>query len=251
MEYPRLALLKDFVSLILQIAHGLGLHKRDREYEYTLSYLVSSGMKVSGNSVIWSTLDACKTRHSHSAACARAPHNYSVTIPGTFAFSARPQAECRGGGGSFVPLIHGTQSSTWAVNLRIQFLPFHLSISPSYLIHSSSTSLPRCHFTLQPTQNENQNVELLPSPQKVLQGYNSLLYDPATLPRCLHLPLVCAELSTDNLWCDYALLSFRLFCDWRSVGQSVLVSVLLLSGICGLLVVGRPFWREEGSVIYS
>jgi hypothetical protein len=71
---------------------------------------------------------------------------------------------------------------------------------------------------------------------------------------------VCAELSTDNRWCNYALLRFRLFCDRRSVGQSVLMSGLhlrpmtrfvLLSGICSLHVVGRPPWREDGSVILS
>jgi hypothetical protein len=51
-----------------------------------------------------------------------------------------------------------------------------------------------------------------------------------------------------------------LFCDWRSVGQSVLVSgphlgpmtrLLLLSDICSLYVEGCPPWREDGSVIYS
>jgi hypothetical protein len=49
------------------------------------------------------------------------------------------------------------------------------------------------------------------------------------------------------------------FCDRRSVGQSVLVSspylrpmtrFLVLTDICGLLVEGRPLWREDGSVIY-
>jgi hypothetical protein len=44
-------------------------------------------------------------------------------------------------------------------------------------------------------------------------------------------------------------LSFRLFCDRRSVGQSVIVSVL--SGIRGFLVPERPSWREDGIVIYS
>jgi hypothetical protein len=52
---------------------------------------------------------------------------------------------------------------------------------------------------------------------------------------------------------------FRLFCDRRSVGQSVLVSgshlgpvtrFVLLSDIFGLRVVGRPPWREDRSVIY-
>jgi hypothetical protein len=38
---------------------------------------------------------------------------------------------------------------------------------------------------------------------------------------------------------------FRLFCDRRSVGQSRFV---LLSGICGLHVEGRPPWREDGYV---
>jgi hypothetical protein len=46
----------------------------------------------------------------------------------------------------------------------------------------------------------------------------------------------------------------------RSVGQSVLVSsthlgpkarFLLLSDICGFVVVGRLLWREDGSVVYN
>jgi hypothetical protein len=49
---------------------------------------------------------------------------------------------------------------------------------------------------------------------------------------------------------------FKLFCDRRSVGQSVLVSgyhrelmtrFLLLSDICGLHVAGRPPSREDSS----
>jgi hypothetical protein len=53
---------------------------------------------------------------------------------------------------------------------------------------------------------------------------------------------------------------FRLYCYRRCVGQFVLVSgshlwpttrFLLLSDIFGLLVVGRPSRREDGSVIYS
>jgi hypothetical protein len=48
--------------------------------------------------------------------------------------------------------------------------------------------------------------------------------------------------------------------DRRSVGQSVLVSgthlgpkttFLLLSDICGFVDVGRPLWREDGSVVYN
>jgi hypothetical protein len=48
--------------------------------------------------------------------------------------------------------------------------------------------------------------------------------------------------------------------DRRSVSQSVLVSsthlglttrLLLLSGSCGFVEVGRPIWREDGSVIYN
>jgi hypothetical protein len=54
--------------------------------------------------------------------------------------------------------------------------------------------------------------------------------------------------------------NFKLFCDRRSVAQSALVSsphlgslprFLLMSDICGLHAVGRPPWREDGSVIYS
>jgi hypothetical protein len=49
---------------------------------------------------------------------------------------------------------------------------------------------------------------------------------------------------------------FRLFCDWWSVGQSVVVlgdriRFSLLSDICGLHVVGHPHWQEDWSVIYS
>jgi hypothetical protein len=51
---------------------------------------------------------------------------------------------------------------------------------------------------------------------------------------------------------------FKLFFDWQSVGQSILVSdshrgsvtrFLLLSDFCGLHVVGLPTCREDGSVI--
>lgn len=52
-----------------------------------------------------------------------------------------------------MPFIHRTHASTCAVNLQIQFLPFHLSISPSYLTHFLSI-----FFTPQPTQNENQKI---------------------------------------------------------------------------------------------
>jgi hypothetical protein len=51
-----------------------------------------------------------------------------------------------------------------------------------------------------------------------------------------------------------SLFRLRLFWDRLLVGQSVLVSgprFVLLSDICGLHVVGRPPWREDGSVIYS
>jgi hypothetical protein len=46
------------------------------------------------------------------------------------------------------------------------------------------------------------------------------------------------------------------YCDGQTVGQFVLVSgpttrCLLLSDICGFHVLGRPPWREDGSVIYS
>jgi hypothetical protein len=49
-------------------------------------------------------------------------------------------------------------------------------------------------------------------------------------------------------------------CDWRSVGQSVLVSsphlglmtrYLLLFDSYSLVIVGRPLWREDGSVFYQ
>jgi hypothetical protein len=48
--------------------------------------------------------------------------------------------------------------------------------------------------------------------------------------------------------------------DRRSVGHSVLVSsphlglmtrFLLLSDNCGFVDMGRPFWREDGSVVYK
>jgi hypothetical protein len=53
-------------------------------------------------------------------------------------------------------------------------------------------------------------------------------------------------------------LKFKLFCDRRSFGQSVLMSgphlgpitrLVLLSDICCLHVVGHPPWREDESVI--
>jgi hypothetical protein len=52
----------------------------------------------------------------------------------------------------------------------------------------------------------------------------------------------------------------NLCCDWRSVGQPVLVSsphlgpetkFLLLSDSCGFVHVVRPLWREDGSVVYN
>jgi hypothetical protein len=55
-------------------------------------------------------------------------------------------------------------------------------------------------------------------------------------------------------------LKFKLYCDWRSVGQFVFLSdphlgpvtrFLLLSDICGFHVMGRHPWREDRSVIYS
>jgi hypothetical protein len=51
----------------------------------------------------------------------------------------------------------------------------------------------------------------------------------------------------------------KLYDDRRSVGQSILVwsthlglttKFLLLSGNCGFVDVGRPLWREDGSVFY-
>jgi hypothetical protein len=51
----------------------------------------------------------------------------------------------------------------------------------------------------------------------------------------------------------------KLICDWRSVGQSALVSgfhlepmtsFCFLSDDCWILDVGHPLWREDGSVIY-
>jgi hypothetical protein len=60
--------------------------------------------------------------------------------------------------------------------------------------------------------------------------------------------------------CIIGHIGFRLFCDRRSVRQSVLESglhlgsmttYLLLSDIFGLHVEERPPWREDGSVIYS
>jgi hypothetical protein len=48
--------------------------------------------------------------------------------------------------------------------------------------------------------------------------------------------------------------------DWRSVGQSFLewrtllglkTRFLLLSDSCGFVDLGRPFWREDGSVVYN
>jgi hypothetical protein len=53
---------------------------------------------------------------------------------------------------------------------------------------------------------------------------------------------------------------FELYYDRRSVGQSVLVSsphlglmtrFLLLSDNCGFVDMGRPLWREDGSVFYN
>jgi hypothetical protein len=52
----------------------------------------------------------------------------------------------------------------------------------------------------------------------------------------------------------------KLYYDRRSVGQSLLVSsphfgpntgFFLLSGSCEFVDVGPPFWREDGSVVYS
>jgi hypothetical protein len=52
----------------------------------------------------------------------------------------------------------------------------------------------------------------------------------------------------------------QLYYDRRSVGQSVLVSsphlglmtrFLLLSDNCGFVDMGRPLWREDGSVVYN
>jgi hypothetical protein len=50
-------------------------------------------------------------------------------------------------------------------------------------------------------------------------------------------------------------------CDWRSVSQSVILGVephlwlitryLLLFDSYGLVFVGRPLWREDGSVLYA
>jgi hypothetical protein len=52
----------------------------------------------------------------------------------------------------------------------------------------------------------------------------------------------------------------KLFYDWRSVGQSVLVSgthlglttrFVLLSDSCGFVHMGRSLWRENGSAVYN
>jgi hypothetical protein len=52
----------------------------------------------------------------------------------------------------------------------------------------------------------------------------------------------------------------KLYYDWRSVGQSVFVSsprlgpktrFLLLSNSFEIVDVGRPLWREDGSVVYN
>jgi hypothetical protein len=48
-------------------------------------------------------------------------------------------------------------------------------------------------------------------------------------------------------------------CDWRSVGQSVLVSStylgpktrFFLPDSCGFVDVGRSLWREDGSIVYN
>jgi hypothetical protein len=62
-----------------------------------------------------------------------------------------------------------------------------------------------------------------------------------------------SRLCTNHCWVS------ELYYDRRSVGQSVLVSsthlglmtrFLLLSDNCGFVDVGRPLWREVGSVLY-
>jgi hypothetical protein len=61
------------------------------------------------------------------------------------------------------------------------------------------------------------------------------------------------------LWTDWYSQSV-LYYDRRSVGQSVLVSIphlrlmttfLLPSDNCGFVDMGRPLWREDGSVFYN
>jgi hypothetical protein len=73
----------------------------------------------------------------------------------------------------------------------------------------------------------------------------------------INLPIAPKYFST---WLLPLKFKLNLYCNRRSVGQSVLVSdphlwpttkCLLLSDICALHVVGRPLWREDGSVIYS
>jgi hypothetical protein len=66
-------------------------------------------------------------------------------------------------------------------------------------------------------------------------------------------------LVTDWLTTDYCL-SWVLYYDRRSVGQSILewstllgltTRSLLLSDSCGFVDLGRPLWREDGSVLYN
>jgi hypothetical protein len=81
------------------------------------------------------------------------------------------------------------------------------------------------------------------------------------IPRLHPLPSNCEFLLKLNLlFTDWPNSKSKICYDWRSVGQSVLLSSphlghktisLLLSDSCWFVAVGRPLWREDGSVVYN